>query len=175
MDGRVLLRAAFDKFQRFGCVDGRQRVRAGHDSGDPASGGGLPRRTKRFLMPFTRFGHFHPDIDNTRGEALTRAINDLCISDLWCGFINFGSCAICHPQSASFIRQSHRINQACIYEKCLCHLRPLPQRMGVLTSHADIRRSRSSGQQEGTSLKGRWSPPCHQCGHLIWLVLLVGH
>ena len=69
--------AAGHKLQHFGGVDGGVGVGPGDDGGDPTGSRRQARGAKGFLVPFARFAHLDPQIDDTGGKVQARAVNHL--------------------------------------------------------------------------------------------------
>ena len=80
------IRSPAGKFKRFGRVNCRQGVGAGHDGCHTARGSRLSGRFERFLVALARLADFNADINNPRGKRLAAAINDK--GTLWRGVNN---------------------------------------------------------------------------------------
>ena len=99
IDGAVFIGAAFDKLQRFGCVDRGGGIRADGHCCDPTSGRCAGGGSIAFFVALAWFADFDADVDNPRGEAEAIAINCfVCLG--WLALTCCGDCAVLHKEPA---------------------------------------------------------------------------
>ena len=113
---RRLRGAAGDEFQRFGRVDGGQRVGAGDERGHAPRGSRGGGRTKAFAVPFTRLADFHPPVDDARRKAFAGAVDHLGIGG-GLHLADRGDDAIVDHHIAARLGQRLGVDQAGVLQK----------------------------------------------------------
>ena len=115
IDGRVICRAAQQKFERFRRINWLGGIGSRHDGRHAACGCCLSCGAETFFVAFARFPDPYPHIDNARRKALTAAINGLvCLGGVI--FAGGRNHAIGHSQPSGVIGQGDRINQSGVFE-----------------------------------------------------------